>query len=62
LTLNTDGAGLYWYSCESDFHKALSESLAGLENIIDELAGLIENENIPRIKQMYRKLSQMVEQ
>jgi ATP-dependent helicase HrpA len=62
LTLNTDGSGNYWYSSELDLHKALLESLASLESIIDEPAHLLTEENTTLIKDLYRKLSQMIEQ
>jgi len=62
LALNTNGAGIYWYSSELDIHKALLESLSSLESIIDEPADMIRKENILQIKHLYRKLSQMIEQ
>jgi ATP-dependent helicase HrpA len=62
LTLNTDGSGNYWYSSELDVHKALLESIASLESIIDEPAHLLKEENTGLIKDLYRKLSQMIEQ
>jgi hypothetical protein len=37
LCLNTDAIGTYWFSCSKGFHNALTQSLASLENLIDEV-------------------------
>jgi ATP-dependent helicase HrpA len=62
LTLNTDGEGIYWYSCELDFYKSLTESLAALESIIDEPSASVRDELVHQINHTYRWLSQVIEQ
>ena len=37
LSLNTDAVGTYWFSCSRGFHNALTQSIASLEILIDEV-------------------------
>ncbi len=62
LTLNTDGQGIYWFSSEPDFFKALTESLSALESIIDEPTAMIRGEIMHQINHTYRELSQIIGQ
>ncbi|WP_304225910.1 helicase-related protein [Gracilinema caldarium] len=57
LCLFTDSAGNYWFKCSRGFHTAINESIASLENLIDELGDEISPDWKDRVNQTYRRLS-----
>jgi HrpA-like RNA helicase len=57
LCLFTDGEGNYWTKCSRRFHTSLNESLASVENLIDELADHVDAEKKRLVNQCYRRLS-----
>ena len=57
LCLFTDNGGNYWFKCSRGFHTAINESLASMENLIDELGDELNIEWKDRVNQTYRRLS-----
>jgi len=58
--LFTDGQGSYWYKPSRGFHTALNESLASLENLMDELGEDAKPEWKDRVSALYRRLSELL--
>jgi len=61
LALYSDGDGHYWFKCVKSFHGALSESLASLDCLADEVPEAEEPGHIERINATFRRLSKMLE-
>jgi HrpA-like RNA helicase len=57
LCLFTDGRGSYWFKCSRGFHTALTESMASVESLIDELGDEVDIEKKHIVNQTYRRLS-----
>ena len=57
ISLFCDGEGNYWTRCSRGFHTSLNESLASLENLIDELGDDVDIEKKHIVNQSYRRLS-----
>ncbi|MBA7626784.1 ATP-dependent RNA helicase HrpA [subsurface metagenome] len=62
VALYTDGSGNYWFKGIRSFSTALSESLASLENLADEPEGRLKSSERRQINELYRKLSELVDQ
>jgi hypothetical protein len=60
ICLYTDGIGNYWFTCSRGFHTALSQSLASLEALVDELGD--NDPNAGRLNTLYRRLSGYLEE
>ena len=60
ICLYSDGNGSYWFSCPKGFYTSLNESLASLENLIDELGEEVDIETKNLVNQTYRRLSDML--
>jgi ATP-dependent helicase HrpA len=60
ICLYTDGIGNYWFTCSRGFHTALSQSLASLEALVDELGD--HDPNVERLNGLYRRLSEYLEE
>jgi len=58
--LFTDGSGNYRIKCCRAFHTALSESIASLETLIDELGDDVDIEKKHIVNQCYRRLSDLL--
>ncbi len=61
LTLNSDGAGTYWFTSEKNFTTAVSTSLSGLEALADEPEGNLDRDAVALVNRLYRKLDEMME-
>ena len=61
LALSTDRNGLYWFTSVKAFYNALTDSIASLEKLIDEVAGSGDTETIDTINAAFRRLSAMLE-
>ncbi|MFQ3546924.1 MAG: ATP-dependent RNA helicase [Termitinemataceae bacterium] len=57
LCLFTDNAGNYWFKCSRGFHTAINESLASVENLIDELGEDMDIDRKTIVNQTYRRLA-----
>jgi len=57
ICLFTDGAGRYWYKCSRGFHTALTESIASLETLIDEIPEAAPSSWREQVSVLYRKLN-----
>jgi ATP-dependent helicase HrpA len=57
LTLMTDGRGQYWFKVMKSFDEALSESLASLEYLADEISRDIAKEQWGVVNETYRRLN-----
>jgi len=62
LGLYTDAAGHYWFKCHKVFNDAVSQSLASLETLVDELTEDMETENLDVVNRAYRRLSSIFEE
>jgi ATP-dependent helicase HrpA len=58
--LFSDGQGSYWFKPSRGFHTALNESLASLENLVDELGEGANHEWKEKVSSLYRKLSELL--
>ncbi len=61
IGLYTDGIGHYWFKCSRGFHNALSQSLASLEILADELEESTYKAHRDTVNGIYRKLSEYFE-
>jgi hypothetical protein len=61
LGLYTNSNGDYWFSCSKGFYKSLNQSIASLENLIDELDEEVDIEIKNIVNQTYRRLSDYLE-
>lgn len=59
-SLNTDAVGTFWFSCSKGFHNALSQSLASIEVMIDQVEE--SDRKLNKLNTMYRKLATMFDQ
>lgn len=55
LSLNTDAAGTFWFTCSKGFHNALSQSIASIEILIDQLEE--SDRKLDKLNSIYRKLA-----
>jgi HrpA-like RNA helicase len=60
LALFTDGGGNYRFRCSRGVHTSLNESLASVENLIDELGEEVDPEVKHVVNQCYRRLSDLL--
>jgi hypothetical protein len=60
ISLFTDYNGGYWFRCSRGFHTALSESIASLEALIDELEDHVPVEIKHEVNQTYRRLADIL--
>ncbi len=57
LSLQTDGSGGYWFKPIKSFHTALDQSIASLEELVDELGEEVSKDQVERLNAVYRKLT-----
>jgi hypothetical protein len=57
ICLFTDGNGNYRFSCSRGFNTSLNESLASVENLIDELGDDVDIDKKHIVNQTYRRLA-----
>lgn len=60
LTLQTDGAGRYWFKTQRAFDTAATESLASLEVLADELTDQVDAQSVEAVNRTYRRLSSVL--
>jgi HrpA-like RNA helicase len=57
ISLDTDHAGRYWFSCRQNFSECVNKSLASLEDLIDELDEAVDIDVKAVINETYRRVS-----
>ncbi|MEW5817206.1 MAG: ATP-dependent RNA helicase [Spirochaetota bacterium] len=57
VALYTDGIGRYWFKSTRGFHTALSQSLASLEILADELENNVDSAHKAEVNAAYRRLA-----
>lgn len=57
ITMFTDSAGTYWFRVSRGLHTAINETLASLEELIDEISDLASPEEKEKVSILYRRLS-----
>ncbi|HDQ15250.1 MAG TPA: ATP-dependent RNA helicase [Sediminispirochaeta sp.] len=60
-TLQSDGAGNYWFKVIRSFHTAVDVSLSSLETLADELGTAVEASEIDKVNRAYRRLLEIYE-
>jgi HrpA-like RNA helicase len=60
ISLFTDFNGSYWFRCSRGFHTALNESMASLEELIDELEDNVDTGIKHEVNQSYRRLADIL--
>lgn len=61
ITLYSSREGIYWFKPNRSFINAVHESLASLEQLIDDLDGHASGETLPALSAAWRKLSAIIE-
>jgi HrpA-like RNA helicase len=59
ISLQTDWHGRYWLKAARSFNAAVSESLASLDRLADELASELPNQDLQKINAAYRRLDKL---
>ncbi len=62
LALETNDSGEYWFRSSRNFGTAVSDSLASLETLTDEIGSDAGHEAVEQIGRVYRRLSQIIEE
>jgi hypothetical protein len=62
ISLQTDGDGQYWFKPIKDFYQAAAESLAAMEQLVDELDENADEETHTAVNTTYRRLSALLEE
>lgn len=57
ISLQTDGAGRYWFKTQRALDTAAAESLAGLEVLADELTDDADDQSVEAVNRTYRRLN-----
>lgn len=62
LSLQTDEDGHYWFKPQRNFHTAVGQSLASLEQLADEVNSDSDKDQMAEVNGWYRRLSTMLEE
>ena len=61
ITLFSDSRGTYWFKVSRGFVTALNESLAALENLVDDAGQILNAVQKEKVNMLYRMLNSLYE-